>query len=77
MPDLFPVFLSLRVATIATLLTLAVGVPFAWLLARRSFPGRDLVSALIFSRDGRMLVSTGGPVTRIWHAGGQDAASGR
>jgi WD40 repeat protein len=30
----------------------------------------DLVSGLIFSRDGRMLISTGGPVARIWHSGG-------
>ncbi|MBI2529032.1 MAG: molybdate ABC transporter permease subunit [Candidatus Rokubacteria bacterium] len=47
MPDLFPVWLSLRVATLATCLTLVVGLPLAWLLARRRFPGRDLVAAAV------------------------------
>jgi molybdate transport system permease protein len=45
--DWFPLWLSLRVATLATLLACAVGVPLAWLLARRRFPGRDLLSALV------------------------------
>jgi molybdate transport system permease protein len=45
--DLFPVWLSLRVSLVATLLTVAAGVPIAWLLAKRPFPGRDLVSALV------------------------------
>lgn len=43
--DLAPLWLSLRVAVVATLLTAAVGLPLAWLLARRSFPGRSLLSA--------------------------------
>jgi molybdate transport system permease protein len=43
----FPLALSLRVAALATLLAAAVGVPLAWLLARRRFPGRDLVSVLV------------------------------
>jgi molybdate transport system permease protein len=47
--DWFPVGLSLRVASLATLLTVAAGVPAAWLLARRNFPGRDLVSALLLT----------------------------
>src|SRR5688500_7323365 len=47
--DLFPIWLSLRVALLATLVTVAAGVPCAWLLARRRFPGRDLVSALLLS----------------------------
>jgi molybdate transport system permease protein len=47
--DLFPVWLSLRVATLATLVTVAAGVPLAWLLARRHFPGRDVVNALFLS----------------------------
>jgi molybdate transport system permease protein len=47
--DLFPIWLSLRVALLATLVTLAAGVPCAWVLARRQFPGRDLVSALLLS----------------------------
>ena len=45
--DLFPVWLSLRVALLATLLTLLVGLPVAWLLARRRFPGRDLLEAAV------------------------------
>jgi len=40
--DLFPVWLSLRVALMATLLTVAAGVPVAWLLAR------PVVSSVIF-----------------------------
>ena len=47
--DLFPVWLSLRVALLATLLTVVAGVPVAWLLARRRFPGRDLLSAALLS----------------------------
>jgi len=45
--DLFPLPLSLQVAVTATALTLVVGLPIAWLLARRRFPGRDLVAALV------------------------------
>lgn len=45
--DWFPLVLSLRVAALATLLAFAAGVPLAWLLARRRFPGRDLVSVLV------------------------------
>ncbi len=47
MPDLFPVWLSLQVAGLATLLTLAIGLPLAWVLARRRFPGRDLLEAAV------------------------------
>ncbi|MGA5647348.1 molybdate ABC transporter permease subunit [Microbacterium sp. NPDC088796] len=39
--------LSLVCATTATALSLAVGVPLAWLLARTDFPGRSLVRALV------------------------------
>lgn len=45
--DLFPLALSLRVAALATVLALAVGVPLAWVLARRRFPGRDLLGVLV------------------------------
>jgi molybdate transport system permease protein len=47
--DWFPVLLSLRVAMIATAITIACGVPIAWLLARRQFPGRDVISALLLT----------------------------
>lgn len=47
--DMFPVWLSLRVALLATLITMTAGVPLAWLLARRHFPGRDVISAAVLS----------------------------
>jgi molybdate transport system permease protein len=39
--------LSLQTATMATLVCLLLGVPLAWALARASFPGRQLVRALV------------------------------
>jgi molybdate transport system permease protein len=39
--------LSLRVALLATALNFVIGVPLAWLLARRSFPGKTLVDLLV------------------------------
>ena len=45
--DLFPLWLSLRVSAVATALTLALGIPLAWVLARRDFPGKDLLGALV------------------------------
>jgi molybdate transport system permease protein len=45
--DFFPVWLSLRVASLATLVTLSLGVPFAWLLARTRFRGRELLEGLV------------------------------
>jgi len=44
--DWFPLWLSLRVATLATLLVLAGAVPLAWLLARRQFPGKEILGGL-------------------------------
>jgi molybdate transport system permease protein len=43
----FPLSLSLRVAFAATLLALLFGLPLAWLLARRRFPGRDLLGVVL------------------------------
>jgi molybdate transport system permease protein len=45
--DLAPFWLSLRVASIATILIVSVGVPVAWLLARGHFPGKGLVAGLL------------------------------
>lgn len=45
--DLYPLWLSLRVASVATLLAIAVGLPLAWLLARARFRGRDLLAAAV------------------------------
>lgn len=39
--------LSFTSATLATLLSLVVGIPLAWVLARVRFPGRRLVRALV------------------------------
>jgi molybdate transport system permease protein len=47
--DWFPVWLSVRVALLATLLTVGAGVPIAWLMARRKFPGRDVVSIALLT----------------------------
>jgi molybdate transport system permease protein len=40
--------LSLRIAAIATLFALPLGIGTAWLLARKRFPGRMLLDALTF-----------------------------
>jgi molybdate transport system permease protein len=45
--DLFPLWLSLQVSTVATVFTVAMGVPVAWALGRRAFPGHDLLAALV------------------------------
>jgi molybdate transport system permease protein len=45
--DLFPLWLSLGVSLTATALTLLLGVPIAWVLARRRFPGRNFLEAFV------------------------------
>lgn len=45
--DFFPIRLSLIVALTATLCALVFGLPIAWLLARRRFPGRSLLEVLV------------------------------
>ncbi|MDH4101568.1 MAG: molybdate ABC transporter permease subunit, partial [Nitrospirota bacterium] len=47
MIDLFPLYLSLKVAVTATILTLAAGLPLSYLLARKRFPGRELLDTLV------------------------------
>jgi molybdate transport system permease protein len=42
------VALSLRVALVATAVSLPFGVAVAWLLARKSFPGKAILNALIY-----------------------------
>jgi molybdate transport system permease protein len=44
--DFGPLVLSCRVAVAATLLAFLTGLPMAWVLARRVFPGRDLLEAI-------------------------------
>ncbi len=41
--------LSLLIAVSATALSALVGLPFAWLLARKRFPGRRIASALVLA----------------------------
>ena len=43
----FPIRLSFAVATAATLIALIAGSGLAWILARKRFPGRNLVDALV------------------------------
>ncbi|HSK62194.1 MAG TPA: hypothetical protein VK893_00070, partial [Pyrinomonadaceae bacterium] len=45
--DWFPIRLSFAVATAATLIALVAGSALAWVLARKNFPGRNLVDALV------------------------------
>lgn len=42
-----PLALSLGVATLATLAALILGLPVAWMLARRRFPGSGLIEVLV------------------------------
>ena len=42
-----PLALSFWIALNATILAVLVGLPIAWLLARRSLPGRDLLTVLV------------------------------
>lgn len=45
--DLFPLYLSLQVAGIATLISFLLGTALAWVLSRHRFWGREIVSALV------------------------------
>lgn len=45
--DLFPIFLSLRVATLSTVLAGLFGICLAWLLTHRRFPGRTLLESVV------------------------------
>src|ERR1700738_277767 len=45
--DWFPLWLSLRVATISTAVALVVGLWLAWLLAHRQFRGKDVLDAAV------------------------------
>ena len=47
MPDLTPLWLTLRVASFATMIAFVFGVAFAWLTARFAFWGRDFLDALL------------------------------
>ncbi|MBX6312427.1 MAG: molybdate ABC transporter permease subunit, partial [Isosphaeraceae bacterium] len=45
--DLTPFWLSLRVAGLATLAIIAVGIPTALVLARGRFPGKGLLAGVL------------------------------
>jgi molybdate transport system permease protein len=47
MSDLGPFWLSLRVASLATVFIVAVGVPVALILARARFPGKSLIAGIL------------------------------
>ena len=44
--DWFPLWLSLRVAGFATVISLAISLPVAWLLASRQWRGKELLDAV-------------------------------
>jgi molybdate transport system permease protein len=44
--DWFPLVLSLKVASVATLLALVAGVGLGWVFARKRFPGRSVLEAV-------------------------------
>ncbi|GAC1447769.1 MAG: molybdate ABC transporter permease subunit [Isosphaeraceae bacterium] len=45
--DLAPLWLSVKVASVATVLIVIVGLPMAYLLARGRFPGKGLLAGLL------------------------------
>src|SRR6266851_2335215 len=44
--DWFPLWLSLEVASLATIISLLLGIWLAWVLANRQFAGKDIVDAM-------------------------------
>lgn len=45
--DWFPLMLSLKVASVATLIAVVLGVALGWLFARTRFPGRSLLEPVL------------------------------
>ena len=82
--DLAPVWLSLRVSLTATLLTLACGVPVAWLLARKATILKDVLGGIVVAPLvlpptvlGYYLltvIGAGGPVGRVLESAGIELA---
>jgi molybdate transport system permease protein len=76
--DLFPLWLSLRVAAVSTAFVVALGVAAGWLLARKNFPGREAADALVtlplvlpptvLGYYLLVLLGRGGPVGRAYEA---------
>jgi molybdate transport system permease protein len=80
--DLSILLLTLRVAAISTLVILPIGVTAAWLLARRTFPGRGLIETVLSlplvlppTAVGLLLLELlrrSGPIGRLLQAAGVD-----
>jgi molybdate transport system permease protein len=76
--NLHPLALSAAVAIQATGISVVLGLPVAWFLARRRFPGRDLVTVMILlpmvlpptvlGYYLLLLIGRGGPVGRLAEA---------
>ncbi|MCC6501944.1 MAG: molybdate ABC transporter permease subunit [Deltaproteobacteria bacterium] len=45
--DLFPLFLTIKVSFVATVLTIAVGLTLAWVMAKKDFWGKGLLDVVI------------------------------
>ncbi|MDW7673108.1 MAG: molybdate ABC transporter permease subunit [Bacillota bacterium] len=45
--NIYPLYLSLKVATAATILAIIIGLPIGWILARKSFPGKSILDSII------------------------------
>lgn len=45
--DLFPLFLTIKVSFFATVLTIAVGLALAWVIAKKDFWGKGLLDVII------------------------------
>lgn len=45
--DLFPLYLTIKVSLIATLFVAVIGISAAYILARKEFPGKNFIDALI------------------------------
>jgi len=45
--DLFPLYLTVKVSLVSTVITVAVGCVVSLLLARKSFPGKGVLDALV------------------------------
>ncbi|MBI5561317.1 MAG: molybdate ABC transporter permease subunit [Deltaproteobacteria bacterium] len=45
--DFFPLYLTVKVSLIATVITVCAGGALSWTLARKTFPGKDIVDALV------------------------------
>lgn len=45
--DLFPIYLTVKVSLAATVITVAVGCVISWVLARKAFPGKGVLNAIV------------------------------